>query len=263
MIEVRKGLLDALDALGPQVKSVVLIGAQAVYIHTTGFDSPVAEATKDADLAFRKELLNKTPKLEVILGESGYEPHPNGQPGSWISSSDFPVDFMLPEKLSHRKGRGAGVPPHAQNTARSARGIEGCVIDNQVKQISSLNPQDTRSYEIAVAGPSALLVAKSIKIQERLNEKRRIENKDAYDVYRLLSVVPTEIFQKGFTLLRKNKLSSEVTLESLEVLKGLFASGPSATGSMMAGATEIGIGNPETVSQSVAILAQDLLNALQ
>lgn len=263
MIEVRKGLLDALDALGPQVKSVVLIGAQAVYIHTTGFDSPVAEATKDADLVFVKELLDDIPKLEVILGESGYVPHPNGQPGSWVSSSHFPVDFMLPEKLSHRKGRSAGVPPHAKNTARSTRGIEGCVVDIELKRIGSLIPKDMRSYEIAVAGPSALLVAKSIKIKERLEESRRIENKDAYDIYRLLTAVPMEIFQNGFALLREDALSSETTLESLEILKDLFASGPIATGSMMAGATERGIGNPDTVSQSVSFLAQDLLNALK
>lgn len=30
----RRVLLDALDALGPQIEAVVLVGAQAVYLHT-------------------------------------------------------------------------------------------------------------------------------------------------------------------------------------------------------------------------------------
>ena len=46
-------------------------------------------------------------------------------------------------------------------------------------------------------------------------------------------------------------------------LKRLFASGPAALGSMMAGRAEKDIGAPEVVSAAVAALAADLLAALE
>ena len=47
-VRARRALLDALEALGPHLDAVVLIGAQAIYLHTG--DAPVALApfTKDA-----------------------------------------------------------------------------------------------------------------------------------------------------------------------------------------------------------------------
>ncbi|GAA0952322.1 hypothetical protein [Nonomuraea longicatena] len=43
----------------------------------------------------------------------------------------------------------------------------------------------------------------------------------------------------------------------------LFAAGPDALGSMMAGRAEEGIGEPETVALATSLLAADLVQALE
>jgi hypothetical protein len=46
-------LLDALVALEPHIDALVLVGAQATYLHTGDADLAVAEYTTDADLRHR------------------------------------------------------------------------------------------------------------------------------------------------------------------------------------------------------------------
>ena len=46
-------------------------------------------------------------------------------------------------------------------------------------------------------------------------------------------------------------------------LRDLFAAGPQAAGSQMAARTEAPFGTAETVAAACAVLAQDLLDALQ
>ncbi len=53
---------------------------------------------------------------------------------------------------------------------------------------------DSREFEVAVAGPAALLVAKLHKIHDRIDTPPRSDNKDAHDVYRLLRAVETPVF---------------------------------------------------------------------
>jgi len=47
----RSALLDALQALGPHLDALVLVGAQAVYLPTVDADLIVVPTTTDADLA--------------------------------------------------------------------------------------------------------------------------------------------------------------------------------------------------------------------
>lgn len=54
---------------------------------------------------------------------------------------------------------------------------------------------------------------------------------------------------------------ADVTREALDQLGELFAQGAGARGSLMAGAAEELVGDPAAVSESVALLAQDLLDA--
>jgi hypothetical protein len=51
----RRVLLDALDALGDQRDAVVLVGAQAIYLHTGDTDLAVAPFTTDGDVAINPE----------------------------------------------------------------------------------------------------------------------------------------------------------------------------------------------------------------
>ncbi len=66
------------------------------------------------------------------------------------------------------------------------RGLEAALVDQQVLAVHGLAPGDTRSAAVAVAGVGALVVAKVIKLQERVADARpdRQKDKDAGDIYR-------------------------------------------------------------------------------
>ena len=58
-ISAREGLLDAVEALEPHGEAVILVGAQAVYMHTGEADAgfAVSPFTYDADIALDPALL--------------------------------------------------------------------------------------------------------------------------------------------------------------------------------------------------------------
>ena len=60
----------------------------------------------------------------------------------------------------------------------------------------------------------------------------------------------------------RDPVSGETTNQAIEYMADLFAAGPDALGSSMAGRAEEGIGEPETVARSVSFLAADLVEAL-
>ncbi|WP_297735973.1 hypothetical protein [Nocardioides sp.] len=122
--------------------------------------------------------------------------------------------------------------------------------------------KDSREFAIAVAGPAALLVAKMHKIHDRIDSPSRSDNKDAHDVYRLLRAVETPVFVDVIKRLLGEAVSAEVTRDALDQLRDLFATGAGARGSLMAGAAEELVGDPTAVAESVALLAQDLLEGL-
>ena len=113
-----------------------------------------------------------------------------------------------------------------------------------------------------MAGPTALLIAKLHKIHDRVDAPSRLDNKDAHDIYRLLRAVDTDVLVEVSGRLLDEEVSAEVTRDALGYLGELFAEGPDARGSVMAGAAEELVGDPIAVAESVALLAQDLLAAL-
>ena len=129
--------------------------------------------------------------------------------------------------------------------------------------IGALDPAaDPREFTLAVAGPAALLVAKLHKIHDRIDTPDRLNNKDAHDVYRLLRAIETEVLSDALSRLLRDPLGSEVTREALEHLDRDFALGANARGSLMAGAAERLIGDPVAVAEGVALLARDLIEAV-
>ena len=64
--------------------------------------------------------------------------------------------------------------------------MEGALVDQERVELVSLDPADDRSVLMRVAGPGALLVAKTHKIADRVGTDSRVEDKDALDVFRLL-----------------------------------------------------------------------------
>jgi hypothetical protein len=126
--------------------------------------------------------------------------------------------------------------------------------------VEALVPQDTRRYEVAVAGPAALLVAKLHKIADRQSQPRRQDDKDALDVYRLLQAIPTDELAAGLQRCLAHELSNAVTKEALEYLRQLFGT-PESTGAQMA-ARAAEFADPEFYANASAALADDLLTAL-
>lgn len=263
IVEARAALLDALAALAVHRDSVILVGAQAVYLHTGRASFAIAEATKDSDLVLDPRSLPAEPHLEDAMGRAGFYLDPAApQPGAWISPSGIPVDLMVPENLAGTPGRRAAkIPPHGKLAARQATGLEASVVDHAPMAVESLDG-DGRSTVVRVAGPAALLVAKLHKLGERLVTPGRLNDKDAHDSYRLLVATGTPELADSVRRLLADDISREVTRRALELLREHYAAGADAVGAMMAGRAEEGVGEPDVVAASVSILAQDLLAEL-
>lgn len=280
LVAARRALLDALDALVEHRPALVLVGAQAIYFHTGNAPVALAESTKDSDLAINPRQLGDDPLLEGAMRRAGFTQNPrDSQPGSWLSPSGVPVDLMVPQRLagvgSRRSGR---IAPHDDHATRRTTGLEAAIIDQAPMLIPSLDPDDSRAIGMNVAGPAALLIAKLHKLGERqgreasdsnrsteagsLTTPRRLLDKDAHDVFRLLVATESAAIAATLRQLRENEFCGEVTKQALIYLKELFAAGPDALGAMMAGRAEQLVGDPATVSASASVLAADLLELL-
>jgi hypothetical protein len=265
LVAARSALLDAMEALADQREALVLIGAQAIYLHTGAAPVALGEATKDTDLAVDPRVLTDDPLLEEAMERAGFHRNlTDPQPGSWLSPRGIPVDLMVPAALAGEGGRRGGrIPPHSRHATRRTPGLEAAVVDHAPMTITALDPSDTRSVEMEVAGPAALLVAKLHKLGERRDTPGRLLDKDAHDIYRLLVATETVTLATAFAKLRRDELAGSVTDEAIVYLEQLFASDPDALGSAMAGRAEELFGNAAVVSAAVATLAADLVAALQ
>lgn len=181
----RRVLLDALDALGDQRDTVVLVGAQAIYLHTGDTDLAVAPFITDGDVVINPEKLQVDPRLEEALRDAGFQKDTQNV-GTWIASQplkgthvNVEIDLMIPEAVGGPGRRGARLGVHGKRAARKAKGLEAALVDYQTKSIEALEDTDPRVLEVAVAGPAALLVAKLHKIAERIDSPDQSRNKDA------------------------------------------------------------------------------------
>lgn len=261
-------LLDALDALGPQRAAVILIGAQAIYLHTGAIDLAVAEFTTDADIAVDPSLLLPAPEIEAAMTAAGF--HRARRVGAWFVrrniggvEANVEVDLMVPEAVGGPGSRAARLVGHAKHVARKARGLEAALVDKSATSIGALDALDVRSFSVAVAGPAALMVSKLHKIQERLAERdqRRLDAKDALDVLRLLRAVSTDDLASTFKRLLETSVSSEVTREALSGLKDLFST-TRGVGSQMAVRAAGPLAVADEIAASSAALTLDLLKAV-
>ena len=95
--KAREVLLDVLEALGPQRPSLVLVGAQAIYLHTGEADIAVAPFTTDADVVIDPAELLEQPHLGDALEAAGFVAAE--QPGQWVKD-DVRVDLMVPDAVA-------------------------------------------------------------------------------------------------------------------------------------------------------------------
>lgn len=235
-VAARRALLDALEALEPHLDAIVVAGAQAVYLRTGDANVGVAEYTTDGDLAVDTTRLGAAPPLDVVMGErfdhakgsSGAE-----EPGVWVQTVeiegqhvDVPIDLIVPEGLAPPGGsRGARLGPHGNRAARKAAGLEAAIIDNEILTIEALDRDDERSIDCRVAGPTALLIAKAHKIQDRLEQPsrpHRLIDKDAGDVYRLMLTTPTPLVRAVAARLLADERVARPSRRGVELLRQQF-----------------------------------------
>jgi len=208
-LAARKALLDAIIALTGQSEGLVLVGAQAIYLRVGDIDIGInaAPTTTDADLALNADLLTPIPNLSAALHDAGFST--STQPGTWTNADGVSVDLMV---CPHQSGR---TSPNARDarlaaqghpeprTARIAAGLEPALVDHDALILTSLDKNDDRSILLNVAGPAAMLVAKLIKLQERLEARHdgrpdRIKPKDVIDIFRLLVGTQADDLHAGF-----------------------------------------------------------------
>ncbi len=263
----RRVLLDAIEALGDQQQAVILVGAQAVYLHTGEADLAVADYTTDGDIAIDPSALRSEPKLEASLAAAGFTQDPQ-EVGRWLTTRQLDVDpvtvkvdLLVPEAVGGPGRRAARIGEHGKRTARKARGLEAALLDSEPMEIGSLEEADDRRFDIKVAGPAALLVAKLHKIAERRDSPGRAEDKDALDALRILRAIPMETLATELRRLSGEELSAGVTEEAIGFLRDLFRK-PTSPGSEMAARAASPLEDEDTIRESCAALASELLNTI-
>ena len=258
-VRARSALLDATDALAEQLDAIVLVGAQAVYLHTGDADLAVAEYTTDADLCVGPDMLADSPLLGDLLAAAGFTS--GTQPGSWLSPDRITVDLMVPEALAGPGSRAARLGLHGKQVARRAKGLEGTLVDRAMMTIESLDPKDTRSVSMLVAGAGALLIAKTHKIADRTTAQSRIRDKDSLDIFRLLQRFDAAELALGISKLRDDSLSKAVTAEAVSLLPQLFGEIDSPGVEMLVRAAGID-GDRSVLAASITTLVAELLESL-
>ena len=180
--------------------------------------------TTDADLAINAVELADVPEIGEVLRAAGFTAGQN--PGHWVAVSDIAVDLMVvPHQAGTTKAtaRAAKLSPHEPFTARIARGLEPALVDNAVVTLRALEEFDRRSYKLHVAGPAARLMAKAIKIGERLEQSDRqpdrLKEKDALDMFRLLQAIDTTELVDGFQSHFADEHAAAVTWDAIRLLR--------------------------------------------
>jgi len=262
-IAARRSLLDCLDALSDHRRALVLVGAQAIYVRLGEADIAVAPFTKDADVMLEPALLATEPTIKEAMESAKFTAA--DQPGTWISPAGIPVDLLVAAAVAGggASHRGARLPePHGRQVARRVKGLEGALIDSDTISIGALEPADARAHDIRVAGPAALLVSKLHKIGERAATPSRLNDKDAYDVFRILRGTETADLAMRFKALENDDTCSSIANEALEYARQNFGA-VNGTGIEMLQRAVRGLGEDETqIAQACTILLDDLFESL-
>jgi len=246
-VAARTVLLDALDALRAHRHALIIVGAQAVYLRTGSAGLTVAPFTTDGDLALDPATLSRDPRLDIAMGAAGFTlmQRPDGavQPGRWtgtatVAERDYQVsvDLMVPAGgIAGGNTRGARLPDHGNRAAMRTPGLEAVLVDRDLLQVHGLDVGDARVVEVLVAGAAALLVAKTIKLSERVAGGRphRLKDKDAGDVTRLVRSTPVGVMAERLVQLRRSPVAGASTEAAIAALASLFGR-PRSPGVVMA-----------------------------
>ncbi len=265
-VVARGVLLDALDALGSHRDAIIIVGAHAVYMRVGEADLSVAPHTTDGDLAIDPARLSEIPPLEQALTSAGFFPKATDSVGAWIThrpttdnpSTEVGIDLLVPATISPGKGRRAArLPGHDTRAARIVRGLDGVIVDADVMSVVAIDPSDKRFFDMRVAGPGALLVAKVHKIQDRVGTARATD-KDALDILRLLRGTATGDLASRMKSILDDDNAGPIAEEAVQFLRHQFAN-RAGEGIAMAVRAVGSLADAEEIAASCEMLANDLL----
>lgn len=256
-VAARRVLLDAYEALGTHRKAVVLVGAQAIYLHVGEGDLAVTPYTTDGDLAIDPRELDDEPELASTLQAAGFEL--TVRPGTW-SMTEVQIDFMVPASLGGSGRRGARLGVHGTEFARKATSLEAAVVDHVLVRVGALDDADTRTFDVRVAGVAALMVAKLHKIAERKGSPDRLQDKDGLDVLRLLRFAETVHLAGTLAKLAEHPIAGDVTRQARAFLQEHFGD-RDGIGAQMAVRASVGLEDAAAIAISCEALARRLLDA--
>ncbi|KES03424.1 hypothetical protein BU52_30775 [Streptomyces toyocaensis] len=230
----RSALLDALVALENHRDATTVVGAQAVYLRTQNATIRSAPYTADGDISIDPQRLGENPLIEQAMRGAGFSLRDH-QSGLWerpqqVGALTVPVevDLLVPHQLAPRPNtkRRTELPPHNEWATKKVAGLEVAAVDRSIMTVTSLTPGDARQVDAYVAGPAALLVAKAIKIDERIKDaaKRpdRLSNKDAGDVYRIMTTALADDLAQRFAELSTDPRVGDTAQQGLKLLRTLF-----------------------------------------
>jgi len=249
---------------------MVLVGAQAVYLRVGEADLAVAPYTTDGDLAIDPTILKEIPPIEQALMKAHFFPKSSDSVGIWITKrstsrqveTEVAVDLLVPQSISPGKGaRAARLAGHDSRAARMVKGLEGAIVDAEVMKIESLEDNDPRAFDMRIAGPAALLVAKVHKINDRQGTSRK-SDKDALDVLRLLRGTETDDLVTRFEKLLNDPRSAEAARLGRGLIEIQFAK-RSGTGVEMAIRSVGALADADEIAASCVALTGDLLTAMK
>ncbi|MHB1342369.1 MAG: hypothetical protein ACYC77_10310 [Coriobacteriia bacterium] len=259
-------------------KAIATRSCSSARRRSTSTPVPVAEFTTDGDVAIDPRLLSSDPEIASAMRKASFfldERDGRELVGVWASMREIAgvpakvtVDLLVPDALGGAGRRAARVPQHEKGSMLKVHGLEAALVDNSVVSIGALESTDARSFTMKVAGPTALLISKTIKLSERVaagalerGRPDRVKPKDALDVLRLLQVIPSARLAEGFVGLLPDETAGPVTSQALGKLPSLFgdADSPGSQLAAEAAAPE----PPEVIAASCAALCRELLGLLR
>ncbi len=154
------------------------------------------------------------------------------------------------------------LPGQHRSTARRTVGLELALIDAAHMRLTALEPSDPRSVDLRVAGPAALIVAKLVKLEERMGGPRpeRVLTKDAADILRLLRYTDAVAIGARLRSLAVESTAAPVIETSLAFLSNQLRSRRSSLVDLAITATSLAEPAAQ-VRQAFNTLAQRLLDA--
>jgi len=144
-VDARETLLDAVEGLGPHRAAVILVGAQAIYVHPAGHSARFAipPFTFDADIALDPEVLGDSPPVVDAMRAAGFRL--TEQPGLYTRGVRSQVDLLVPQAVGGPGRRAARLGVHGNRAAMKVRGLEGALVSHSQMTVASLGPAADRA----------------------------------------------------------------------------------------------------------------------